>query len=296
MLVFLQKKKVNNLHLNETLEEESRRLNKSQLEQLKSARSSSFIEKVVNFLEETVGLKSENLSEHKQQLLSAGFFGESPLIIYAALRAVVPIIFLIGSGLYSLTFTDDLMQRLLITMIGTVIGYYTPSYILKKIIQNRSEKIFSQFPNILDLLIIQTRAGITINTAMNKVIDSMSDRYKETCKELEIFDHEIKFLPKKAQAYENLRQRMKTVDIMVNFSRVLEQSDKQGSAISDGLATLATSSRSEYMLKAEQKAAKIPVIINIPLVLFILPTMFIFIMTPIIIKAAEALSGSPIFN
>ena len=97
---------------------------------------------------------------------------------------------------------------------------------------------------------------------------------------------ELGFLPERKRALTNLAERVELQEVR-GIASVLIQTEKYGTPISQALRVLAAEFRTQRMLRAEQKAARLPAIMTIPMILFILPTLFIVIIAPAAVKLID---------
>jgi tight adherence protein C len=101
---------------------------------------------------------------------------------------------------------------------------------------------------------------------------------------------ELGFLPVRRTALENLSRRVDT-PAMRGVVNTLLQTEKYGTPLAQSLRVLATEFRDERMLKAEEKAARLPAVMTVPLIIFILPTLFIVLLGPAVLRTIDGLGG-----
>ena len=118
----------------------------------------------------------------------------------------------------------------------------------------------------------------------------MDDRYAVVRGELSLLENELRLLPERRIAYENLENRTQ-IDMVRRFCMITRQAEEVGTPLSDGLRMLAQDSRKERFLDAERRASRLPVLIQLPVVLFIFPPLFIFIIGPAGIRLFNTFSG-----
>ena len=131
---------------------------------------------------------------------------------------------------------------------------------------------------------------MTLDAALERVTREMRRSAPELADEFGLCAVELGFLPERSQALANLVARVDMASIrgMVN---TLAQTEKYGTPLARSLRVLASEYRDERMLKAEEKAAKLPATLTLPLVLFILPSLFIVLLGPAILSAIDGLGG-----
>ena len=98
------------------------------------------------------------------------------------------------------------------------------------------------------------------------------------------------FLPERRLALENLAKRTALASIR-GVVNTLQQTEKYGTPLSVSLRVLSTEFRSDRMMRAEEKAARLPATLTVPLILFILPSLFVVLLGPAVIGAIDGLRG-----
>ena len=143
-------------------------------------------------------------------------------------------------------------------------------------------------PDALDLLVICAEAGLTVDdAAFNRVAKELGKAYPELGDEFGLTAIELGFLNERRQAFENLATRV-DLEAVRGVVTTMIQTEKYGTPLASALRVLSAEFRNERMMRAEEKAARLPAIMTVPLILFILPTLFIVILGP----AACAISDS----
>jgi tight adherence protein C len=165
-----------------------------------------------------------------------------------------------------------------------VIGGYLPKSWLDRKVQDRKDSILRDLPDTLDLLAISVEAGMGFEGALGVVCDNftspLADEFARTLREMELG------LPRK-EALHNLRKRTEVPELS-NFVLTLTQADALGMPVGRVLKTSATEMRTKRQQWAREKAAKLPVKILFPLILFIFPAIFVVLLGP----AASDIGGA----
>lgn len=112
----------------------------------------------------------------------------------------------------------------------------------------------------------------------------------ELADELKLTAMELGFLPDRKTALANLLVRT-DLPALRGVINTLVQTEKYGTPLANALRVLSGEFRDERMMKAEEKAAKLPATLTIPMIVFILPTLFIVLLGPAAIRTIDALSG-----
>ncbi|MDY7523022.1 type II secretion system F family protein [Sphingomonas sp. 10B4] len=168
-----------------------------------------------------------------------------------------------------------------------VLSYKAPDIYLNNLVTKRSQAIQNGLPDALDLLVICAEAGLTVDAAFNRVARELGRAYPELGDEFTLTAIELGFLSERRQAFENLAQRVK-LDAVKGVVTTMIQTEKYGTPLASALRVLSGEFRNERMMRAEEKAARLPAIMTIPLILFILPTLFVVILGPAACSISDA--------
>jgi tight adherence protein C len=243
----------------------------------------SFMKQVVEQLNLRKALETETTRE---RLKMAGFRGQAPVIAFLFFRATLP---LAGFGIvfFYLFFVDDYglapLMRLALSIGGAYLGFYLPNIFISNLIQRRQKSIKRVFPDALDLLLICVQAGMSVESAMNKVASEIGPRSIELAEEFSLTTAELSYLQERRQAYENFGKRTGLPAVRAVGTSLI-QAERYGTAISQALRVLAKESRDMRIADAEKKAAALPPKLTVPMILFFLPVLFVVILGPAIIQ------------
>jgi tight adherence protein C len=174
-----------------------------------------------------------------------------------------------------------------IVAVNFVLSYKAPDIYLNNKITKRSLAIQKGLPDALDLLVICAEAGLTVDAAFTRVARELGKGYPELGDEFTLTAIELGFLAERRQAFENLAMRVK-LDAVRGVVTTMVQTEKYGTPLASALRVLSSEFRNERMMRAEEKAARLPAIMTIPLILFILPTLFVVILGPAACSISDA--------
>ncbi|MDG5489462.1 type II secretion system F family protein [Sphingomonas sp. BGYR3] len=237
-------------------------------------------------------LQDDQVKVAQRRLLQAGIRTKewAPAIIFG--RLVLPIV-LGGTAVYLVYGTQAFSDwsplkaygLVAITFIGS---YKAPDIWLKNKITKRSDAIRKGLPDALDLLVICAEAGLTVDAAFHRVAKELGRAYPELGEEFSLTAIELGFLTDRRQAFENLAMRI-DLDAVKGVVTTMIQTEKYGTPLASALRVLSAEFRNERMMRAEEKAARLPAIMTIPLILFILPVLFVVILGPAACSINDAL-------
>jgi tight adherence protein C len=243
-----------------------------------------------SFLGSLKVLQDEQLKAAQIKLMQAGIRSKDAAIAVIFGRMMLPIIFGLGAVvmIYLVDFWPEWgpFKRFAATA-GALIGSYkAPDIYLKNKISKRSDAIRKGLPDALDLLVICAEAGLTVDAAFGRVAKELGKGYPELGDEFMLTSIELGFLTERRQAFENLATRV-DLDAVRGVVTTMIQTEKYGTPLASALRVLSAEFRNERMMRAEEKAARLPAIMTVPLICFILPVLFIVILGPAACSIAD---------
>ncbi len=237
-------------------------------------------------------LQDDQLKEAQQKLFQAGIRRKELAVIVIFSRLVLPIVFGGGAALaiYGFGVMDPStpIKKLGAFAVIGFISYKGADLYLDNLINKRTDLIRKGLPDALDLLVICAEAGLTVDTAFNRVAKELGRGYPELGDEFALTAIELGFLTERRIAFENLAYRV-NLDSIKGVVTTMIQTEKYGTPLASALRVLSAEFRNERMMKAEEKAARLPAIMTVPLILFILPVLFIVILGPAACSISDTL-------
>jgi len=248
-------------------------------------------DRIKAFLTSLSMLQDSQVKAAQIKLLQAGIRSKEYAVAVIFGRLVLPIV-CGGPMLYLVYGTDTFETWSPLKAYGLVAGsfilsYKAPDLFLNNKIKKRSDAIRKGLPDALDLLVICAEAGLTVDAAFGRVARELGKAYPELGDEFTLTAIELGFLAERRQAFENLASRVK-LDAVKGVVTTMIQTEKYGTPLASALRVLSAEFRNERMMRAEEKAARLPAIMTIPLILFILPTLFVVILGPAACSISDA--------
>ena len=228
-------------------------------------------------------LQEEQLKDAQTKLVQAGIRSKDAAVAVIFARMVLPII--IGGGVAATVYVfgwheDWSAMKKFFLVSGALIGSYkAPDIFIQNKISKRSDLIRKGLPDALDLLVICAEAGLTVDAAFHRVARELGKAYPELGDEFALTAIELGFLTERRMAFENLSKRV-ALDAVRGVVTTMIQTEKYGTPLASALRVLSAEFRNERMMRAEEKAARLPAIMTVPLILFILPVLFVVILGP----------------
>jgi tight adherence protein C len=243
------------------------------------------VRKLVERLKLTRG---DDARKTTDKLAQAGWRSRDMLAVYLGARFLMP--FVAGAGaLFLVTMMGEKLSMLgsvSAAGAGVLVGAYLPVLLLKNAISRRYQKLRRQLPDALDLLVICAEAGLSLDAALTRVAREIGPSAPELSDEVGLTAIELGFLPNRRQALLNLVRRADLPPIRAVINTLM-QNERYGTPLAHSLRVLAAEFRDDRMMKAEEKAARLPAIMTVPLILFILPCLFVVLIGPAIIQVME---------
>lgn len=226
-----------------------------------------------------------------RKLLRAGYRGKDAVAVFLFLKFALPGVLGLSAAL--LLFGVDPagiaeQAKLPIALAAVLTGFYAPDIFVKNQADKRREKLRRALPDALDLLVICAEAGLTLDGALVRVSREIEPGGPELSDELEFTSVELGFLPERRLALENLERRIGLPGVRALVG-TLAQAERYGTPLAQSLRVLAAEMRDERLMKAEEKAARLPATLTVPMVLFIMPALFIVLIGPGILRVLDSL-------
>jgi tight adherence protein C len=257
---------------------------------LRTARVESAWLKLVNAIEKGgLSLVDTKDAALRQKLIAAGYSAPHAPRVYTLVRLVLvagmPIFVLL---LYWLSGSSPGMVKLYVSLIvAAALGLYVPSVFIRARADRRQQKLVNAFPDALDLMLVCVEAGLGLEAAFSRVGMEMTTSHPLLAEQFGAVVLELRAGRSHEDALRRMADRAGADDIRA-FATLLVQSTKLGSSIAQTLRTYAAEMREKRQMRAEEKAHRLPVLISIPLVACMLPTMIGVLMLPAVIRVVRA--------
>jgi tight adherence protein C len=232
-------------------------------------------------------LRGAAADQTTRKLRRAGFLSRDASVVYIFIKLALPLA--LGFLMILLTSASSLLDipenMILPACIGAVFaGFMLPELYIQNVAAKRREILNRVLPEGLDLLTICVEAGLSIDAAFRRVAKEMRGSMPELSAEFEITAIELTYLPDRQQALENMAERSDSpaVAALVN---ALHQTEKYGTPLAQSLRILSQEFRQTRASKAEEKGARMPALMTVPLMVFILPTLITVLLAPAIMTA-----------
>jgi tight adherence protein C len=232
-------------------------------------------------------LRGAAADQTTRKLRQAGFLSRDAAVVYVFVKLALPLV--LGFLMIFLTSVTNVLEvsedMVLPVCVGAVLaGFLMPEFYVKNVATKRREVLNYSLPEGLDLLTICVEAGLSIDAAFRRVSREMQGSMPELAAEFEITAIELTYLPDRQQALENMSERSDS-PAMGALVNALRQTEKYGTPLAGSLRILSQEFRQTRASKAEEKGARMPALMTVPLMVFILPTLITVLLAPAILSA-----------
>ncbi len=224
-------------------------------------------------------LPAATRAEFEQSLAQAGWRGGQGLGLFVGSKVLgmvlLPALMYLGcrnTAMQPLTFYACMSLAFAIGLLG-------PDFVLKQMRARHLKKVERGLPDALDMLVICAQAGLALEGAIERVAIEFASANAAVSQELAICASELRIGSDRRTALLALGDRT-GLDSMKRFAATLIQTMQFGTPLTHALRVLAAEMRTDNLTKYEEKAAKLPVLLTLPMILFILPTVFIVVGGP----------------
>ncbi|MEP2919152.1 type II secretion system F family protein [Sulfitobacter sp.] len=222
-------------------------------------------------------------------LSSAGYRSRDALLIYAFLKTVLPVA-AVMFGVVWLFLTQSFGITMVIPAAKVIAVALGLSKAVDWVVNDKRKKrlalIRGGFPDMLELLVISSEAGLGPQPALQRVAVELTPTSPELAREILQMVSEMRMTNDRRGAYEKLKTRVPLPEIGI-FTQTLDQSDTYGTPFSRAMRTLIEEQRANRLMAVEEKAARLPVLMTVPLIFCIMPAVFVVLIGPAVLSVFD---------
>lgn len=220
----------------------------------------------------------------RRRLVQAGIYDPRGVALFFAGRAVLAVV-LAAAAFFILPFVWPVSGSLfwMLVMVGGIGGYVGPSMYIDRRITARTGEHRAGFPDFLDLLVVCSNAGLSMEAAFERVSREMGESYPSLTANIHITNLEVRAGRNLKDALERFADRI-ALDEARAFATLINQSIDLGSSITDALRVYSDDMRHQRMARAEEKAYALPAKMSVPMMVCIFPVLFVVILLPVFVR------------
>jgi tight adherence protein C len=165
-------------------------------------------------------------------------------------------------------------------------GWRLPDLVLNRLVKRRRLRLEQGMPDALDLLVVCAEAGLSLNQSIGEVSQRLFLSNRDVADEFAITSAEMQILPDFAQALDNLVKRT-GLDELRSLVATLKQTLKFGTPLAESLRVIAAEMRAARHARIEERAARLPVLLAFPMMVFFLPALLMVVGTPLVLRMVD---------
>jgi tight adherence protein C len=224
----------------------------------------------------------------RQNLYAAGFTRPDAVDWYIGFKMVLAGLLLGLAGLWVQIGQPSATSALLALLGSAVIGLKGPDAVLNQRAASRRAAIDRGLPDALDLLVVCGEAGIGLELALERVANELKGVHPELAAELGVTVSEMRLLADRLQGLTNMGDRVRLESVRT-IASTLSQTMRYGTPLGRALRSMTADFRLARQLAMEEAAARLPVIITLPMIMFILPSTALVVAGPAFLQLIDAL-------
>lgn len=230
------------------------------------------------------------VSQLEQAMAASGLPLGQAVPIFIGTKVVLLVLSPLAGLAIALLRGSEAQGILLSVAFGLIVGIMLPGWILKMVRKPYIKALQRGLPDSLDLLVVCAEAGLGLDSAVERVAVEMRASNAAVAREFGMLGQELRMLPDRREALKRLGERT-GLDGFRRVSATLSQTFRYGTPLAQALRVLAAEMRQERMTRLEERAARLPALLVMPLILFIMPCLFIVLIGPSIIQLSSHFGG-----
>lgn len=250
------------------------------------------LQRLGEFLRDHAIISEKEVAGFQRDIAAAGLDPRRAVPIFLGAKAVL----LFGLPLLAVAaalFLDmERMDGIKLGLAALALGVLAPNWVIGMIRRPFQERLRNGLPDALDLLVVEAEAGLGLETGLDRVAREMEGSNRAIAMELKLLVQELRMLPDRRVALERMVERSE-LEGLKRLGSTLSQALRYGTPLAQALRILASDMRQERMLRIEEKAIRLPAMLIGPLILFILPALFIALIGPSIIELGNSFGAAP---
>jgi tight adherence protein C len=267
---------------------------KGKAQVLRRAEKTDKLERFANFLEPQ---NAEQLSASRLRMLRAGYRAKNAVRMFHFSQMVLGLGFLALGVIYTLVNAatsgiEPTTQQMIIAIVGPgAAGYYLPQYWVNRRVTQRENEIVSGFPDALDMMLVCVEAGQSLDQTILRVARETRAGYPALADEFDTVSQEVKAGKERVVVLKEMAERVGIADV-ASFVTTLVQSATFGTSIAEALRVYSAEMRDKRVMRAEEKANKLPTKLTLGTMLFTVPALLIILIGPSLYGIAVAFGKS----
>ena len=239
-------------------------------------------------LRNTALVSPKDIEDFQMSIAAAGMNPRAAVSVFIGVKAVLMVGLPMVGLLYGFANGFNAPKMAMAAFIGIFFSIFGPNLFLTYLKRKHEVALRKGLPDALDLLVVTAEAGLGIETALDRVAKEMEHTNRPIALAFLVLVQEMRMLPDRRQALERFGQRT-DFEGFRRLAGTLSQTLKYGTPLAQALRVLSAEMRNDRMIRIEEKAIRLPALLVIPLILFIMPAVFIALVGPSVIELSKGL-------
>jgi tight adherence protein C len=242
--------------------------------------------------EKRFGIEGPIRTKLRRDLIKAGFFFDYTIRLYILTRLVLVLVLPTFAYIYTEIFFSEVSSymKIGVAAVTALIAVIGPDAYIRRRQRVLQQEYRLTFPDFVDMLVVCTDAGLSLNAAFARVEPEISKQSRALATNVMLFGAETRTGRSMSDALGTFADRL-DLDEVRAFVILLRQSVELGTDIGEALRVYSNEMRAKRLLRAEETANKLPVKMVLPLGVFIFPVILTLILLPVILRLTAAVGG-----
>lgn len=219
-------------------------------------------------------VNEKDIAEFERAVAAAGLDPRRAVPTFIGVKMTVIVVAPVIAYVYCSLTEQETTTTAIAVFAGLLLGVLGPNWAIALMKRPFHNQLRKGLPDAMDLLVVCAEAGLGLETAVERVSKEMEASNRPIALEFNILVQELRMLPDRRMALERMGERT-DLEGFKRLGGTLSQTLRYGTPLAQALRTLSAEMRTERMLRLEEKAVRLPALLVIPLILFILPSLFI---------------------
>jgi tight adherence protein C len=178
---------------------------------------------------------------------------------------------------------------LVVPAMAAIAGWFVPLMLIGRSIKQRTRAVKSGLPDALELLVVCVEAGLSLEDGLDRVVTELSRSQPALADELSLTLADLRILPSRDQALLNFAERIDIPNVR-SVVTTLAQTLRYGTPLAQSLRVVAAEMRDDYLIEIEERANRLPAYLTLPVIVFMMPTIFLIVGGPAALRLFDAFS------
>jgi len=228
------------------------------------------------------------VSALRSKLMQAGFTSREAVAYYLGARSIAIIAATVATLMViPLAFSHTGFGAMTVAGFFALVAVLGPDQVLRMRRTAREREYRDGFPDLLDLLVASVQAGLSLDAAVSRIAEELTNRYPNLSDHLMLMTLELRAGRARKEAWARLADRL-GIDEARSFATMLRQAEDMGTSLGETLTAFSEDMRSKRILRAEELASSLPAKLMLPLILFIFPCLMGVLILPAAIHITQA--------